>query len=84
MRSPMPRSAAICRAVSGSKSRRRTVSTCPGAAADERANMQVYFVAAEQDIVGLIDPGLLRELNPGLQSFDTWLSEHKSELSLRS
>jgi hypothetical protein len=52
----------------------------PGA--DERANMQAYFVAAEQDIVDLVDDELLRELNPAIESFDTWLAQHKDGLQL--
>jgi uncharacterized protein YbjT (DUF2867 family) len=49
--------------------------------ADEVANMQMYFVAAEKDIVDLIDSSLLRDLNPQLEAFETWLDSHKDALS---
>jgi uncharacterized protein YbjT (DUF2867 family) len=47
----------------------------PGAG--EVGNMLQYLVTAEPDIVDLIDGELLRELNPQLQSFDTWLAAHR-------
>jgi uncharacterized protein YbjT (DUF2867 family) len=50
----------------------------PGA--EELANMYTYFIAAERDIVELVDDSLLHRLNPRLQSFDDWLHEHKDEL----
>ena len=55
-------------------------SAVPGA--DEVANMLAYFVAAEKDIVGLIDRPLLLELNPRLETFESWLDAHKKAFSL--
>lgn len=46
----------------------------PGAA--EVGNMLQYLIAAAPDIAELIDYEQLRELNPSLQSFDTWLTTH--------
>ncbi|MFB9681898.1 NmrA/HSCARG family protein [Streptosporangium vulgare] len=50
----------------------------PGAG--EVGNMLQYLITAEQDIVDLIDGELLRELNPRLQSFDTWLATHRNTI----
>ncbi|MEV4077308.1 NmrA/HSCARG family protein [Nonomuraea fuscirosea] len=46
----------------------------PGAA--EVGNMLQYLIAAAPDLAELIDYEQLRELNPSLQSFDTWLTTH--------
>ncbi|GGL20788.1 nucleotide-diphosphate-sugar epimerase [Sphaerisporangium melleum] len=53
----------------------------PGA--EEVANMLAYFVAAESDIARLVDEDLLHELNPRLQSFDTWLRGRPADLTIR-
>lgn len=50
----------------------------PGAG--EVGNMLQYLSTAERDIVELIDGELLRELNPELQSFDTWLAAHRDAI----
>ncbi|MEV4579532.1 NmrA/HSCARG family protein [Nonomuraea jabiensis] len=50
----------------------------PGAG--EVGNMLQYLIAAAPDIAELIDFELLRELNPRLQSFDTWLATHRDTI----
>ncbi|WP_326632663.1 NmrA/HSCARG family protein [Nonomuraea fuscirosea] len=51
----------------------------PGAG--EVGNMLQYLIAAAPDIAELIDYEQLRELNPSLQSFDTWLTTHLPALA---
>ncbi|RZS32277.1 uncharacterized protein YbjT (DUF2867 family) [Herbihabitans rhizosphaerae] len=48
----------------------------------EMANMFQYYAENEKAFVGDRDLDLVRELNPGLQSFDTWLAAHKADIPL--
>jgi uncharacterized protein YbjT (DUF2867 family) len=52
----------------------------PGAL--EIANMYQFYSDASEYFTGVRDLGLVRELNPGLRSLDSWLDEHKSEIPL--
>jgi uncharacterized protein YbjT (DUF2867 family) len=52
----------------------------PGAL--EVANMYQFYADASAYFTGVRDLGLVRELNPELQSLDAWLAEHKSEIPL--
>jgi len=42
--------------------------------------MQMYRVAAEKDIINLIDNSLLHNLDPQLEAFETWLDSHRDAL----
>jgi uncharacterized protein YbjT (DUF2867 family) len=46
----------------------------PGA--DDLANMFFYYAEYENVFAGARDPGAVRELNPRLQDFGTWLAAH--------
>ncbi|WP_328452746.1 NmrA/HSCARG family protein [Amycolatopsis sp. NBC_00438] len=46
----------------------------PGA--DDLANMFFYYAEYESVFAGARDPGAVRELNPRLQDFGTWLAAH--------
>jgi hypothetical protein len=46
----------------------------PGA--DDVANMFFYYAEYESVFAGARDPGAVRELNPRLQDFGTWLAAH--------
>jgi hypothetical protein len=52
----------------------------PGAL--EVANMYQFYSDASEYFTGVRDLNLVRELNPDLQSLDSWLNEHKSEIPL--
>jgi hypothetical protein len=52
----------------------------PGAL--EVANMYQFYSDASEYFTGVGDLNLVRELNPDLQSLDSWLNEHKSEIPL--
>ncbi len=41
-----------------------------------------FYSDASDYFTGVRDPGVVRGLNPGLQSLDSWLAEHKSEIPL--
>lgn len=56
------------------------VSGQPGA--HEAANMYQFYSDASEYFTGVRDLDLVRELNPDLQSLDSWLTEHKSEIPL--
>ncbi|WP_326950984.1 NmrA/HSCARG family protein [Amycolatopsis sp. NBC_01307] len=47
----------------------------PGA--DDLANMFFYYAEYESVFAGARDPGAVRELNPRLQDFGTWLAAHR-------
>jgi uncharacterized protein YbjT (DUF2867 family) len=49
----------------------------------ELANMYQFYSDASEYFTGVRDLDLVRELNPDLQSLDSWLNEHKSEIPLR-
>jgi uncharacterized protein YbjT (DUF2867 family) len=48
----------------------------------EIANMFQFYSDASEYFTGVRDLDLVRELNPDLQSLDSWLNEHKSEIPL--
>jgi uncharacterized protein YbjT (DUF2867 family) len=48
----------------------------------EIGNMYQFYAEASEYFTGARDLDLVRELNPALQSFDSWLREHKSEIPL--
>jgi hypothetical protein len=48
--------------------------------ATEIANTFQYYVEAADDFTGARDLKLVRELNPQLQSFGTWLAVHKDAI----
>jgi hypothetical protein len=50
----------------------------PGAL--EIANTYQFYSDASDYFTGVRDLNLVRELNPDLQSLDSWLNEHKSEI----
>jgi uncharacterized protein YbjT (DUF2867 family) len=52
----------------------------PGAL--EIANMYQFYSDASEYFTGVRDLDLVRELNPDLQSLDSWLNEHKTEIPL--
>jgi uncharacterized protein YbjT (DUF2867 family) len=52
----------------------------PGAL--EVANMFQFYSDASEYFTGVRDLDLVHELNPDLQSLDSWLNEHKSEIPL--
>ena len=52
----------------------------PGAL--EVAKMYQFYSDASEYFTGVRDLNLVRELNPDLQSLDSWLNEHKSEIPL--
>jgi uncharacterized protein YbjT (DUF2867 family) len=52
----------------------------PGAL--EVANMYQFYSDASDYFTGVRDLDRVRELNPDLQSLDSWLKEHKSEIPL--
>lgn len=47
----------------------------------ELANMYQFYSDASEYFCGVRDLDRVRELNPELQSLDSWLNEHKSEIS---
>jgi uncharacterized protein YbjT (DUF2867 family) len=48
--------------------------------AEEIGNMFQFYAEAQDDFVGARDLKLVRELNPELQSFDTWLEQNKDRI----
>jgi uncharacterized protein YbjT (DUF2867 family) len=48
----------------------------------EVGNMFQFYSDASDYFTGVRDPDVVRGLNPGLQSLDSWLAEHKSEIPL--
>jgi uncharacterized protein YbjT (DUF2867 family) len=48
----------------------------------ELGNMFQFYTDASEYFTGVRDLDLVRELNPDLQSLDSWLDEHKSEIPL--
>jgi hypothetical protein len=44
--------------------------------------MYQFYSDASEYFTGVRDLDLVRELNPGLRSLDSWLDEHKSEIPL--
>jgi uncharacterized protein YbjT (DUF2867 family) len=52
----------------------------PGA--DELGNMFQYYGDFDQEFTGARDLDKVRELNPELKSFDTWLAENASEIKV--
>jgi uncharacterized protein YbjT (DUF2867 family) len=48
--------------------------------AEELGNMFQFFTEAADTFVGNRDPGLIREINPRLQTLEDWLIEHRDEL----
>jgi uncharacterized protein YbjT (DUF2867 family) len=52
----------------------------PGA--DELGNMFQYYGDFDQEFTGARDLDKVREINPALKSFDTWLAENVSEIKV--
>jgi hypothetical protein len=52
----------------------------PGAV--EVANMFQFYSDASEYFTAVRNLDLVRELNPELQTLDSWLAQHKSEISL--
>lgn len=48
----------------------------------EIANMYQFYAEAAESFVAARDLGLARELNPRLEPFEDWLTEHKDEIPL--
>ncbi|SDF41878.1 Uncharacterized conserved protein YbjT, contains NAD(P)-binding and DUF2867 domains [Lentzea fradiae] len=49
-------------------------------AGDELGNMFQFYTEGERDFVGARDLGAVREINPRLKNFRTWLEEHAAEV----
>jgi uncharacterized protein YbjT (DUF2867 family) len=52
----------------------------PGA--DDLGNMFQFKRDFEKDFAGVRDPGFARTLNPSLQSFKSWLTEHRNAIAV--
>jgi uncharacterized protein YbjT (DUF2867 family) len=59
-----------------------TFRSYPTPVAVEMGNMFQYYAEAADRFIGDRDLDLVRELNPELQSFETWLGRHRAELQL--
>jgi hypothetical protein len=78
-----PRSSPRCSARRSSTG--RSLTTRAGVRAAWRpgsANVYQFYSDASEYFTGVRDLNLVRELNPDLQSLDSWLNEHKSEIPL--
>jgi uncharacterized protein YbjT (DUF2867 family) len=51
-------------------------------AGDEIANMFQYYGDFDREFTGARDLDRLREINPALKSFDTWLAENRSNIQV--
>jgi uncharacterized protein YbjT (DUF2867 family) len=59
-----------------------TLDEMRAAAGLEVGNMFQFYSDASGYFAGVRDPEVVRGLNPGLQSLDAWLEEHKNEIPL--